>query len=143
MICAALRLSLGFSLFAVLLSALPTIASAQNTRIEAQLLGSESAPLASGRAKFEQRPNHTKFSVDAKGLQSYDGQTVRIIVNFEEVGTVVVKKGKINLKLDARKGDTVPTVNPGDTVRVVVGDGEVEITLLEGQFPSDGGGGVA
>jgi hypothetical protein len=138
MIVAAIRISL----VAFLISSVPLVASAQNTRLDAQLSGTETVPLATGKARFDVKGPNTKLTVDGKGLQSYEGQTVRILVNFAEVGTDIVKRGKIDLKLDSKKGQTVPNVNPGDTVTVVVGDGEVEITLLEGQFPG-GGEGVA
>ena len=139
MIVAAIRISLvGF-----LISSLTLVASAQNTRLDAQLSGTETVPLATGKARFEVKGANTKLTVDGKGLQSYDGQTVRILVNFAEVGTDVVKRGKIDLKLESKKGQTVPSINPGDTVTVVAGDGEVQITLLEGQFPGGGGGGDA
>ena len=138
MIVAAVRISL----VAFLISTVPLVASAQDSRLDARLSGTETVPLATGKARHDVKGTNTKLTVDGNGLKSYEGQTVRILVNFSEVGTDIVKGGKINLKLDSNKGQTVPNINPGDTVTVVAGDGEVQITILEGQFPGGGGGGV-
>ncbi|MBI5288739.1 MAG: hypothetical protein HY873_07175 [Chloroflexi bacterium] len=82
--------------------------------------------LASGKAKSEQRPDRTRFSIEAEDVQTEPGAyQVRITRN----GSPVADSAGITLNVDTlgfgetelntQDGDTVPTVLSGDLVEVL------------------------
>ncbi len=110
--------SLGFAVAALVLAA--TFASgaawagAPKTRLEAELAGDT---LASGKAKWEQRGNRTKLSVEGEDM-SGETATVSLFCETTQVEPVVLVGGFFDLNLDSRVGDSVSDCDVGDLVSV-------------------------
>ena len=91
------------------------------TRLEAELSGDT---LAGGKAKWEQRDDRTKLSVEAEDLDG-DTATVSVFCDFTLATAVSVTDGFFDLNLDSRVGDAVPVCQVGDLVTVTDGAGNV------------------
>jgi hypothetical protein len=76
--------------------------------------------------------SHALLTVSARYLTLPRGSTVTIQVNGTTIGTATVREyRRAHLRLWTRRGDTVPTINAGDTLMVIAPDGT---TLLTGTF---------
>ncbi len=89
-------------------------AGADRTRLEAELAGDS---LASGKAKWEQRGDRRKLSVEGEDM-SGGTATVSLFCQTTQVEAVVLVDGFFDLNLDSRVGDTVPVCADGDLVTV-------------------------
>ena len=86
------------------------------TKLEGRLSGTS---LASGKAKFEERADRVRFSVQVEDMSSDGNFTVA--VNGAEVSTITVAGGLGDLNLDTRDGESVPSLKAGDDVEVSSG----------------------
>jgi outer membrane biogenesis lipoprotein LolB len=93
------------------------------TRLEAALVGTSSTPAASGKARWEQRSDRTRFKLEVENTTT-SGQHV-VKVNGAAVTTVSVNGGKGEIELDSRHGDIIPTMQAGDRVAVFSPEGDV------------------
>ena len=108
--CAALVVVLGTNL--------PVFAGDDETKLETRLIStSEGEPLASGKAKFEMRPDRIRLSVEVEDV--FATEEVEVFVNGASIGTVAIDAaGGADINLDSRDGDTVPILEAGDLVEV-------------------------
>ena len=115
--------------FVVALSipAISVVSAGGGTELEARLTSTSADPLASGKAKFEQRSDRTRFSAEVEDI-STDGTGFTVTVNGSTVGTLNVVGGIGDLNLDTRDGQTVPDMSAGDTVEVTGPDGTLILT---------------
>ena len=104
--------------FVVALSipAMSVVSAGGGTRLEVNLTSTSADPLASGKAKFEERSDRTRFSTEAEDVTASGPLTVK--VNGSMVGSMNVVAGVGDLNLDTRDGQSVPAMNVGDTVEV-------------------------
>lgn len=119
-----------------------TVVTVTETETTAKLKGQGSQASASGCAESStvtvsnsstntSKTNST-LSIGVKKLSLADGSVITFAIKGNAVGTATVKKGKASLKLSTKKGDSVPTVNAGDVVKVIDSDGKS--TDLSGNF---------
>ena len=99
----------------------------QRVRLETRLAPPAPSP-ASGHARFEQRPDRRRFSVEAEGLRGVTAVIVQI--NGRPFGRIAVVGGRAEVELDSRRGHAVPVLRPGDLV--TVHDGGRGTLLLRG-----------
>ena len=92
----------------------------RDQRIELVARLSASGSSSSGKAKFEQRSDREKFSVEIE--DGPDGTTVEIVAGGASFLLVLDAVGFGDLNLDSRQGDGVPAVSVGDEVVVVTPD---------------------
>lgn len=95
------------------------------TRLEGRLAGTKTAPMASGRARWEERPDRRKFNTQVEDLTASGAYGVK--VNGVSVATVTVSSGRGEVELDSRRGDTVPVMHVGDMVEVLNPAGDVVV----------------
>ena len=88
----------------------------ERTRLEGRLAGSRFAPAASGRARWEMRPDRTRFDVEIEDVPTSGLHEVR--VNGDSVTSVNVAGGRGEVELDSRHGDTIPKMHADDVVEV-------------------------
>lgn len=118
------------------------------TELEVKLAGAGAQAAAKGRAESKVitvtntatsvSTTNAFLAINAKGLVLDDGAVVTFQLNGNTVGTGSVKGRQVKLRLSTRKGDTVPTVNPGDVLTVVDPDGTtVDMTGTAGASQSE------
>jgi hypothetical protein len=79
------------------------------------------------------KQSHSLLSISARYLKLPHGSTVTFQLNGATVGTAIVREyNRAHLRLLTRKGDTVPTINAGDTLTVIAPDGRT--IILTGTF---------
>jgi len=101
-------------------------------RLETRLMATAADRLASGNAKFEVRPDRTRFSVEVEDVSTRGNHEIKI--NGTSVDLfVMVNLGVGDLNLDSRDGDTVPELKSGDVVQVFNLDGTL---ILRGMLGS-------
>lgn len=93
------------------------------TRLEATLVGTSSTPAASGKARWEQRSDRTRFKLEVENTTTSGQHAVK--VNGVAVTTVSVSDGKGEIELDSRHGHIIPTMQAGDRVAVFSPEGVV------------------
>lgn len=118
------------ALFAVTVLAMGTmqiaLADGNETKLESQLTGDA---LSSGKAKFEERLDRMKFSVEAEDLPANTEFTITA-PGFSKVITSDALGG-FDLNLDSRLGHSVPALEDGDVVTVSGGGIEISGTLRQ------------
>ena len=115
------------------------LSSSASAKFETRLQPVATDPLASGKAKGEQRTDRTRFSVEVEDVSSAGAHTVRITRDgtpiagspvFLEVATL----GTGQLELNSQDGAlNVPVVQAGDIVEVINPSGDV---ILRGAIAS-------
>ncbi len=110
-------------LLAVLaLAAAPQTAYAgDRIRLEVRLDATNDDPLASGKAKFESRPDRTRFGTEVEDVSTDGDGTVEVMRPSSGViqsNTITITGGFGDLNLDTRDGDTVTSMQIGDVVHV-------------------------
>lgn len=109
------------------------------TETEASLAGGSTQAAAKGYAESEvvtvtdtttsTSTTNSKLTISVKGLTLADGDVVTFNLNGTAIGTGTVASGRAKLRLTTKNGDTVPTVNAGDTIDVIDPDGStVDLT---------------
>lgn len=119
--------------------------SVTEVQLEAPLTGGTTQTAAKGYAESEvvtvtktttnTTTTYSRLTIGVKGLTLADGAIVTFEVNGTSVGTGTVKSGRAMLRLSSKKGDTVPTVNAGDSVTVLDPDGTTQD--LTGTFAAE------
>lgn len=109
---------------------------------EAKLKGTGTQAAAKGHAESKvitvtvkatgATTTQSSLSASVKKLTLADGSVVTFQVAGNTVGTGTVKSGQASLRLSTKKGNTVPTVNAGDSFSVLDTDGTT--VILSGQF---------
>lgn len=101
------------------------LAKGSETRLEARM-----NPGADGKAKFEERDDRTRLSVEIEGQVA--NTTYEIFIDGDSIGIFTTNAvGFADLNLDSRDGDSVPSVNAGDLVEVKDVNGNA---ILSGTF---------
>ncbi|MBI4014918.1 MAG: hypothetical protein HY365_03105 [Candidatus Aenigmarchaeota archaeon] len=88
----------------------------------------------SGHAKFEERSDRTKFSVEVEDVNLSNGTKLTVLVNGNATGEITLSLGRGELELDSRNGDSVPDITEGTVV--VVTDQQTEV--VKGTFSGIG-----
>ncbi len=113
------------------------------TRLETRLTSTAEGPakrvqpaapaLASGKAKFEMRPDRIRLSVEVEDVVA--SEEVEVFVNGASIGTVAIDAaGGADINLDSRDGDSVPILKAGHLVEVrATSDGAL---ILSGMLES-------
>lgn len=118
--------------FTLLLTAANVSYAQQRVKLEARLSGNT---LASGKAKFENRGNRQKFSVEIEDARPNTAYQVDISNAAGRVFRAVVTTnalGGFDLNRDTLLGQSVPSISRGDAVAVsVASTGSV---ILRGRF---------
>ena len=104
---------------------LSSTVAAQETRLEGALTAAGGG-LQSGKAKYEQRNDRTRLSVEVEDLALIGTFTVK--VNGTVVGTILVLLGAGDLNLDTRDGDSAPTLSAGAKVEVFASNGALVLS---------------
>src|SRR5262245_33787179 len=114
------------------LAAVPSAVPARDggrdeVRLEAALDPTAVDPNASGRARFESRPDRSELQVDVDDISVTD--EVDVFVNGSFIGTIALDDdGGGRLELNSRNGDAVPALRDGDEIEVV--DANDGVTLI-------------
>ncbi len=115
------------------------LSSQPSTKVEVRLAATSADPLASGKAKGEQRSDRTRFSLEVEDVSSAGAHSVRItrggapVTDSAGLSINVDALGAGQLELNTQDGAThVPVVQAGDLVEVLSPSGEVILseTLL-------------
>lgn len=89
---------------------------------EAKLYPPEDSPnrLKKGEIEFTRfKPGHTKLEVELKhSLEVPENSQVEVFINDAKVCDVVFRKHMSDFELHSKQGDSVPTVNLGDTAEI-------------------------
>jgi hypothetical protein len=102
-----------------------------DVKVEVRLTNTGVDPLASGKAKGEQRPDRVRFGVEVEDVSTNGGHEVRVtrngtpVADSEGLAVSVDALGFGDLNLDSRDGNTVPVVAAGDLVEVLNPSGQV------------------
>jgi hypothetical protein len=103
-------------------------------RLQANLQPTPADANASGDAEFRSDSYDTELQVRVQNSTADD--VVNVLLNGKSIGTITLDNyGDGELDLDARNGDTVPTVKAGDVISVV--DAEDGTVLLTGTFKAE------
>jgi hypothetical protein len=103
-------------------------------RLQAQLAPTAADPNAQGDAEFRSDSYDTELKVRVQNSTAND--VVNVLLNGKSIGTITLDQyGDGELDLDARNGNTVPTVQAGDTITVT--DAEDGTVLLTGKFATE------
>lgn len=94
-------------------------------RLEGKLRGSSIEPQASGRARWERRPDRTRFDVEVEDLEINGRYNVR--VNDVYIASFFVTGGRGELALDSRSGSRIPLMHVGDIVTVLNAEGNIAL----------------
>ncbi len=100
-------------------------AGGMETKLEVRLASTDADPLASGKAKFEMRPDRIRFSTEVEDVES--AGEIRVVAGGNDMGTIAIVDGFADLNLDSRDGDKVPVLEAGDLVEVFNTNGNVLI----------------
>lgn len=115
----------------------------ERIKLEGRLSATSADPLASGKAKWEQRLENAtlerrRISVEVEDLSTTGAHAVRIFRNGGLVAEVTVSVDALgfgDFNADTRDGDTVAVLQAGDTVRVF---NPGDVLILEGTLqPKD------
>lgn len=115
------------------------LSSSSSAKFETRLQPVATDPLASGKAKGEQRTDRTRFSIEVEGVSSAGAHTVRITrdgtpIADSPVSLDVATLGTGQLELNTQDGAlNVPVVQAGDIVEIVNPNGDV---ILRGAIAS-------
>ncbi len=115
------------------------LSSSSSAKFETRLQPTATDPLASGKAKGEQRTDRTRFSVEVEDVSSAGAHTVRITrdgtpIADSPVSLDVAALGTGQLELNTQDGAlNVPVVQAGDIVEVINPSGDV---ILRGAIAS-------
>lgn len=115
---------------------------------EARLVGGTTQAVATGYAESEvvtvtdtatsTTTTNSRLTICVKGLTLADGSVVTFNLNGAAIGTGTVASGRAKLRLSTKNGDTVPTVNPADTLDVIDPDGTtVDLTGAFGALQTE------
>jgi len=108
----------------LVLSAFPMtqVVQAKGIVTKITLIGSAQYPNAKGAAKYKVDAAEREFQVEVQNVKSLAGKTLNVFVNGKKVGSFVVNGlGVGRLNLNTVRGDNVPMIQPGATVRVKFG----------------------
>ena len=100
-------------------------AGGMETKLEVRLASTGTDPLASGKAKFEMRPDRVRFSTEVEDVGS--ATEIQVFAAGIDLGTLPIVDGGADLNVDSRDGDTVPVLSAGDLVEVFNTTGNVLI----------------
>lgn len=92
----------------------PVHAGSGDSKFEAALIAPAAAGDVSGKARFESRPDRSKFSVEIEGFAP--GRTYFVSVNYVTVGQIVVDAsgvGNLNYDSNFEPGDVTPDFPAG------------------------------
>jgi hypothetical protein len=108
------------------------LSGSSSTKAEAPLAPAAGNPLASGRAKSEQRTDRTRFALEVEDASTTGTHAVRVtrrgatVDNTAGLTIKIDSFGAGELEMNTQDGATgVPVVLAGDLVEVVDGDGNV------------------
>jgi serine protease inhibitor ecotin len=108
----------------IVLSAFPMAqaAEAKGTVTRIGLVASAQYPNAKGTAKYKVDGVEREFQVEIQNVVALAGKTLNVIVNGKKVGSFVVNGlGVGRLNLNTVRGNNVPMIQPGSTVRIKFG----------------------
>ena len=108
----------------LVLSAFPMaqVAQAKGTVTKIILIASAQYPNAKGTAKYKVDGAEREFQVEVGNVIALAGKTLNVFVNGKKVGSFVVNGlGTGRLNLNTIRGNNVPMIRPGSTVRVKFG----------------------
>ena len=89
---------------------------------------------ATGKAEHERYGNgEVELSVRVRGVPLADGVRLEVHMEIGDVGSIVLKNGRGELKIESRAGAIVPAVKAGDRI-LLTHDGK---PLLAGVFAPD------
>lgn len=97
------------------------VASAAGTTVNRQiaLKGSVSFPNATGSAQYQAQGAQRELQVEVESLKVLAGKHVNVFVNGNKWASPVVGiLGKINVDRNTERGQSVPVIKSGSTVRV-------------------------
>lgn len=116
-------------------------AAGERTRLLARLAATDADPLASGKTKFESRPDRTRFSTEVEDVSADGAGEVVVSRDGVEIlrAGLDIAGGFGDLNMDSRRGDDVPDMMEGDLVELFGADGAL---LMSGTLAARGGGGT-
>jgi hypothetical protein len=119
------------ALAAVAFAALPAAAQASGSGVErlATLHGSAAFPGADGKARFRDRGGERELEVEVEDANRLAGARLRVFVGDQQAGSLRINRfGNGALNLNSDRGDTVPAVKAGTTVRVGTAGGTLVVS---------------
>lgn len=130
------RWTLMLAAFLIVTLVVPHIAFAQTANaadVKISLKGTSSFPTAKGTAKYRDRNGEQEFQVEVENVRLPRGTKLNVIVDGNKVGSLRINRfgaGRLNLNSD--RGDKVPAIHSGSTVKVQTIGGTAVVT---GIFP--------
>ena len=120
----ASKLLLGTLLAAAIIG---PIAAAANGQIA--LTPARAYPAARGGAQYQAQPGQRELQVEVEHIRSLAGRPVLIFVNGAKVGVArVTRRGVAELHRNTERGQGVPRIRAGGTVRVRTTHGALIVT---------------
>lgn len=117
----------------VLLASFVTPALANDADIRISLKGSDSFSAAKGSAKYRDRGGEREFQVEVENIRKLAGSTLSVVVDGSKVGSMKVNSfGVARLNLNTDRGQAVPRIHSGSTVKVRTAAGTL---VVSGMFP--------
>ena len=114
-----IRLVLALMVAVAAFAAVAPGASAAGTTRTAILHGSAAFPNATGKAVFKVDGAKRELQIEVEHIPALAGQKVRFFVNGNLLGSKVVSSlGAAKISRSTEKGQTVPAITDGSTVRV-------------------------
>ena len=94
-------------------------ASGSGTTRTIALHGSVSFPGASGKAVYKVKGSERELQIEVEHVRALAGKHVNVFVNGSKLASPVVNSlGAINVNRNTERGQSVPTITTGSTVRV-------------------------
>jgi len=104
-------------------------AAGSGTELRATLHGSAAFPGADGKARFRDRGGEQELEVEVEDANRLAGTRLRVFVGGRQVGTLRINRfGNGSLNLNSDRGDNVPAVTAGTTVRVRTAGGTLVVS---------------
>ncbi len=95
----------------------PTALAAASRQIA--LRPSKAYPTAPGTAQYQQQPGQREIQIEVEHIRSLAGHRVLVFVKGTKIGTArVSRRGVADLERNTERGQRVPQVEPGTTVKV-------------------------
>jgi hypothetical protein len=95
------------------------VAMAGGTVTQIPLKASDAFTNATGKAKYKKDGANRELEVEVQHIRSLAGKRVNVFVNGNKIGSQLVNRfGNANLNRDTQRGQSVPNIVSGSTVKV-------------------------
>jgi hypothetical protein len=107
-------------------------AEARGIVTETELTGSAAYPRVSGEAKYKVDRGNRELEVEIEDANALAGRTLVVLVNGRRFGTMTVDAlGNASIERSTQRGQAVPVISDGSTVRVKTAAG---VLVAMGEF---------